>query len=274
MMTQETIYKDLWCKDDKFVQKIVADTATPAVLRAMGLFIIREYEKAKGLVENNPEINPDDVVYQELKLYFDLSKDKNADLSLYKQKAEALIDKAPWLIYARLLLGNILERQKHFEEADKYFREVLASCPSNVVALAGMIRILIHKREFGQALSALQTKSKSALEGLNLIKRRGWQSIFLAYRLLSYWGEKKILRLMFVLIVLYTAVSAFLPPVFLVFPGTVFLFFSVLSFYFFRKDPLVFSMCFTATAYIPGYWLLGLLLKLIVHFILLVIIGS
>lgn len=271
MMTHETIYKELWCKDDEFVRKIIADSVASPVLRAMGLFIVREYEKAKVLIENNPEVSPDDVIYQELKLYFDLSRDKNRDLLLYQQTAETLIDKAPWLIYTRLLLGNIFEQQKRLDDANKRFREVLESCPNNIVAMAGVIRIFIRKHEYRQALSVLQTKSKTVIAGLAPTKKQDWQLILFTYHLFSLWGEKVFFRFTFGLLILF---SAFLPHTFWIIPGVFFLFFIGLSVYLFQKDTFAFSMCFTTAIYVPALWLLGLLLELIFHFTLFAITGS
>lgn len=271
MTIQESIYQELWCMDDLSVQKAIMDSAIPPVLRATGLFILRDYEKVKSLLENSSDISQDDVVYQELKLYFAISKDKNPDLLSYEQKSKDLIDKAPWLVYARMLLGNILEQQKRFKEANRYFQELFESCPNNIVALTGVIRILMRNHEYEQALSILRTKPKSTLEGLNPIKRRHWSLILSTYHLFSYWGEKTILRFLFGLVIF---ISAFLHPIFWLIPVLFFLLFLGLSVFLFRKDLFAFSLSITSALYVPAFWAFGLLLKQIVRFILFTITGS
>jgi tetratricopeptide (TPR) repeat protein len=264
-MTLKIDYQNLWCDNDEQVQRVASNPKIVTSIRAMAYFILREYENAKELIDSSSEIDPTvDPIRQELKLYFDLTEDKHKDLSEYSRRAEELLDKAPWLIYTRLLLGNIFEWEKRYEDAEEAFKRVLEFCPDNIAALAGEIRYHMHKRSFGQALSILKIDCEAALEKLNPAKRRHWQTILFAYRLFSYWGENILLRFALGFAIMF---SAFLPPIFWIIPAAILLIMLSFSISLLRKDPLSFSMSLISALAVLWIWGVGILLRFLVSFI-------
>ncbi len=86
---------------------------------------------AKGLLTNKPS---DRSVWIGLcQIYVRMHRWKDAEETL--NKAEALTTKQDDKIYLLFLRGEVAERQKHYEPAERYFRQVLALDPNNAMTL-------------------------------------------------------------------------------------------------------------------------------------------
>ena len=86
---------------------------------------------AKGLLDNSSK---DRVVWLTLaQMYTRLRRWKDAEDAL--NKAEALTAKKEDRVYLLFLRGALAERQKHFEPAERYFRQILVLDPNNSMTL-------------------------------------------------------------------------------------------------------------------------------------------
>ncbi|HET7102841.1 MAG TPA: tetratricopeptide repeat protein, partial [Terracidiphilus sp.] len=86
---------------------------------------------ARGLLSNTD--NDRNVWLTLAQMYTRLHRWKDAEDAL--NKAEAVTKKKEDRVYLLFLRGALAERQKHYEPAEKYFRQVLEIDPSNAMAL-------------------------------------------------------------------------------------------------------------------------------------------
>jgi len=86
---------------------------------------------AKGLLNNSPEDRP--ILLALGQMYVRMHRWKDADDTF--TKAEALSTKKEDRTYLLFLRGELTERQKHFEQAEQYFRKALELDPTSAMIL-------------------------------------------------------------------------------------------------------------------------------------------
>jgi len=151
-MSAQDIYLHLWsAKNDKELENIAYDFSISPLLRIWTLLKLRKNKEAKALfVEIIPAGSDafDDMLYQELKLFFDFSHIRLPEL---RERLFVIVERFPFSIWAKIMLAGILGKGQYAYARDLY-ASVLEICPSNPYALAGYIRTSLYLRENDKAL--------------------------------------------------------------------------------------------------------------------------
>jgi len=253
-MNDQEIYRQLWCSDDAFARMIARDLTVSAFLRVWALIKMGRRGEAKRVFDmynklcNEPS---EEMFRQELVVFFKISQISEDDLN---HITAGVVNRFPWAVYSRLLLGTIAEKKREYHVASDAYEEVLNICRSNPAALAGLARMSILLKEKERAHSILtQIKRDRLFEGLNLKKKVYWHIIFFTYRIAT--GKLLFIRL---IIAFLPLLAAFFPPIVWAIPAVMFILCLVFGLYYFKKDGLVVSILLLLAVSILFNWLIGI----------------
>jgi hypothetical protein len=209
------IYKRLGNSDDQFATEITNDESALPGLRAIAFYVLRDYGSCRTLFDEHsasPHQPPEDIFWQEMMVL--LGNLDGKDPEEIRKISESIVSRAEWSIFARTFLGSKLETEKEFAKAIDLYQVVLSICPSNVVALAGLVRSYLQSNNSDKARPILKTiKEKKMLDGLNRTKKSYWRYLFFNYELAT---NRSVIAIITALIAF---VLGFFPPAVWVVPA-------------------------------------------------------
>jgi tetratricopeptide (TPR) repeat protein len=182
-MDNHLVYKQLGSPDDKFAMQIANNQTVSPSLRVIAFCILHDYAHAKALYDTctAPVGQPDeDVFWLEAQIMMNFRDNKQTD-SLRKI-AETAVSRAEWAIISRTFLGTVFETEKEFSKAVELYQAVLVLCPSNLVALGGLVRSYIQLKKNNEARATLKmVKNQKLFNKLEEPRKLYWQVTFLNY---------------------------------------------------------------------------------------------
>lgn len=252
-MSAQDVYLHLWSiRDDKELENIVRDSSISPLLRIWALLKLGRRKEAKALFDKTrPSTNNefDDMLYQELELFFDLPYLKPPEL---RKRLSAIVKIFPLSIWSKIMLASMLGKGQ-YRYARELYVSVMEICPSNLYALAGYIKASLYLQEKDEALSFLdQVLPQHLLAGFSIGRRIYWSVVFTAYKIASgKWGTLRLL------IGLSFFLLGFFPQTVWLLLGIVIFALLLALYYFLGKDELVATIIFLFAISIVFAWLIG-----------------